>query len=192
MPPYGLPPPADDVAPRGTKAWRQAVNARRAAVGNSLWTQQARSGLNLSDPAALSAALAQMGITDEIGGGRHMRRYFMGDLPSEGFGMSSPERGISFALEREMPDWKQFRDRAVQLGMAPGYADNAYFPWSGWNTPGGPVDPRGMTEHLPGASSSTAPPVSIPEEDENPMPGMGSSSTYEDPLRRRRLNLGNI
>lgn len=133
---FGLPPPADDVAPRGTKAWRQAVNARRRGVADALWRAQHHERLNLPDPNAVSGYLSRLGITDEIGGGRHLRRLFMGDLPSEGFGMSQvPGRGnMSYAMEAYMPDWKWGRDYAIQGGHNTAPEANARFipgPWQG-------------------------------------------------------------
>jgi hypothetical protein len=114
----GEPPPADEVAARGTKEWRRAVDARRAWVGDQLWRAQATQGLNLSDPEAMSAQLGRMGITPEIGGGRHLRRLFLGDLAAEGFGKSSvPGRGdMAYGLEAYMPEWKQSFDRNRQGG----------------------------------------------------------------------------
>ena len=125
----GEPLPADEVAPRGTKAWRQAVNARRAFMGDQLWQMQAKENLNLSDPNALSGALGRLGITPEKGGGRHLYRLFMGDLPGEGFGMSSPDRGISYGLEAYMPDWKRYHDRMLQRGVPRRDAQAQYWPW---------------------------------------------------------------
>jgi hypothetical protein len=129
MPPTGWI-EADSVAPRGTKEWRQQVVRNRQAVGNAAWQAQAQNNLNLSDPEALSSWLASQGFKDERGGGRHMRNLFMGNLPSEGFGMSSPERGISMGLEAYMPDWKRWHDRALQNGKPRGVAEQAFFPWN--------------------------------------------------------------
>lgn len=137
MPPAGWI-EADSVAPRGTKEWRQQVVRNRQAVGNALWEAQARNQLNLSDPDAVSAFLAQQGFTDEKGGGRHMRNLFMGNLPSEGFGMSSPERGISYAMEAYMPDWKRWHDRDLQRGKTRAQAEMQY-PWAGAGTAGVPA-----------------------------------------------------
>jgi hypothetical protein len=125
---YPMPPPADDVAERGTKAWRQAVNARRAWTGNELWTAQARQNLNLSNMNDVTQFLASRGITNEIGGGRHALRLFTGDLPgSEGGGMGF--RGIPHAMEQYMPDWKFNLDRAIQGGQSRTDANQRFQPW---------------------------------------------------------------
>lgn len=115
--PYGRP-DADEVAPRGTKAWRQAVNANRRFVADSLWKMHAQGQLDLTDPQAMSRALISLGVTPEKGGGRHMYNLFLGQLPSEGFGMSTvPGReGMGYAMEAYMPDWKWNFDRARQGG----------------------------------------------------------------------------
>jgi hypothetical protein len=164
--------PADEVAPRGTKEWRQAVVRNRGLVGNALWQAQARERLNLSDPEALSAYLAKLGFTDEVGGGRHMRNLFLGNLGSEGFGMSSPERGISYALEAYMPDWKRWHDRDLQRGRTRVQAE-ANFPWAQGNTLGDLAAPE------PFNSAATFNPVSTDT-------SKSAFAPMDDPLRRRR------
>lgn len=186
MPYYPEPPHADDIAQRGMPAWKKAVLAHRAWAVKEGWTGQARGGLDLSNPDAMRAFWASRGITNEIGGGRHLLNLLMGNLPSEGFGMSSPERGISYAMEAYMPAWRWGRDRAVQHGMRPGFADNAYFPWSGWNTPGGPVDPRGTgAPNMPGAAPAPVVPTAAPEDPIDAPVGP------EDPWDRARKKRGN-
>lgn len=127
--PYGLPLPADDVAPRGTKAWRMAVDARRRAVADQAWRAQAMGRLDLSDQGQMSDFLAGLGITSEIGGGRHMRRLFLGDLPSEGWGQSpvAGRGGMSMALEQYIPAWRQGLDRAIQGGHLTRDRSGMYF-----------------------------------------------------------------
>lgn len=116
---YGQgPPPADSVAPRGTKEWRQAVAARQAWAADQVWSHQVGSGANISDKNALAQFLSTIGIEDVQGGGRHLFNLIMGNLPeSEGGGMNpDPNRDISWFLENQMPEWKQGVDRAIQGG----------------------------------------------------------------------------
>lgn len=179
MPYYQMPPPADDIAQRGTKAWRQAVMARRNWAANELWTAQARQNLDLSNPEALSRHLGTLGITPEVGGGRHMYRMFMGDLPSEGFGMSSPQRGISYALEAYMPDWKRYHDRTIQGGNPRGVTENMYFPWSPWNAPQATPTATGLPASTASASAAPMPAAMMPEdEDEEDRMGMAAWGGY--------------
>jgi hypothetical protein len=133
MPYYPEPPQADSLFPGGrpegpNKQWRRAVMAHRDWVGNELWTGQARDRLDLSSMDAVKQFLATRGIGPEKGGGLHTYRLFTGDLPTEGFGMGS--RGIPFAMEQYMPDWKQGLDRAIQGGMPRGEANQKFWPWA--------------------------------------------------------------
>lgn len=146
--------PADDVAERGTKAWRQQVNANRAFMANQLWTAQAQ-GQNLSDPDVRAAVMAQHGVGPEKGGGLHMYNLFQGNLGAEGFGMSSPERDIPYALEAYMPDWRFNLDRAIQGGMPRDQANAQFLPQgvphsAGYPSGGGGAAPTGTgTSYAP-------------------------------------------
>lgn len=110
------PAPADTLHPRGTKGWKQALDPRRGWAVGELWKAQAQGRLNLSDKKAVSDFLRGLDITDEVGGGRHLRNLILGNLESEGFGASPIRPDLSWAMERYMPDWKQGMDRAVQGG----------------------------------------------------------------------------
>lgn len=110
------PTPADNLFDRGTPGWKQALDPRRKWVGNELYKAQAGGRLNLSDKQAVSDFLRGLDITDEVGGGRHLRNLFLGNLGSEGFGASPIRPDLSWGMERYMPDWKQGMDRAVQGG----------------------------------------------------------------------------
>ena len=188
----GEPPHADDVAPRGTREWRQAVNAHRAWVAENLWQQQHTGNLNLSDPNQMRDALAGLGIADEVGGGRHAFNLFMpgGALASEGFGMS-PDRDIAYALEAYMPDWQHNRDRAIQGGMSRFDANTRFVP--GFT---GSVGAAGYPE-TSAASGTAAPSFAAPGPSR---PGIGTSESggmaggsmsynEDDPLKRARMAL---
>lgn len=148
----GEPPHADEVAERGTKAWRQAVDAHRAWVGNQLWTQQATNQLNLSDPNAMKQALSGLGINNEVGGGRHAWNLFLGQLPTEGFGMSPSRPDLSYAMEAYMPSWRHDLDRAIQGGMSRTDANTRFLP-SGAPGSAGPA-----SSGFPGSNAPTLAP----------------------------------
>ena len=115
---YGQgPTPADMVARRGTREWKNALDPRRKWAVGELWDAHVGQGLNLSDKRAVSDFLRGLGIEDVQGGGRHLWNIIMGNRPEEGFGMNDdPRRQISWAMERYMPDWKVGMDQAVQGG----------------------------------------------------------------------------
>jgi hypothetical protein len=172
------PPEADAVAERGTKAWRQAVNARRAWLGNELWTAQARQNLNLSDMDAVKQFLMSRDVTPERGGGLHQFRLFTGDLPqSEGGGMGF--RGIPFAMEQYMPDWKFNLDRGIQGGMPRAEANQRFQPWQ----PRTPDLSGGGTFQLP----SYAPNPTSPTGTLGTQPTLGTMGNDDD--WRKRLGL---
>lgn len=128
MPYYPEPPHADDIAERGTKQWRQAVKAHQDWIGNEGWTAHHRDGLDLGNTGAIQNWLASLGVTNEVGGGRHAYRMFTGDLPANEMGGMSG-RGIPYAFEATMPDWARFRDYTIQGGNPRGATDQMYFPW---------------------------------------------------------------
>lgn len=179
------PPKADDVAPRGTKEWRQAVNAHRAWIANELWMQQHYGGLNLTDKGAMANALGGLGVTNEVGGGRHAYNLFLGNLGQEGFGMSNvPGReGMAYAMEAYMPDWRFNLDRAIQGGMPRTDANAQFIPGQGgysgaaW-TPGGPMTAPTPGSTVPGLSGTS--PSYAPLEDD------------EDAWMKKRNTLGSL
>jgi hypothetical protein len=189
----GEPPHADDVAPRGTPEWRRAVDAHRQWIADQAWRAQSQRGLNLSDPEAMKAFLATLGVTNEVGGGRHAYNLFLGNLPSEGFGMSTlPGReGMSYAMEAYMPDWKRWIDRSVQGGTSRADANARFFPTGGFT----PVP-------NPAASTSVPTPAPNPAPSPNQIPGDIQTLTSDrDPwdmarsmFRRKRpgLTLGTL
>jgi hypothetical protein len=191
--------PADDVAERGTKAWRQQVDSNRLYTARQLWTAQAN-GMDMSDPNARAQVLAGLGITDEQGGGRHAYNLFQGNLGSEGFGMSS-FRDLPYAMEAYMPDWRFNLDRAIQGGMPRGEANSIYLPAG---TPGSAGYPgAGGASTTSGAASfaaPSAPSVAGPGSSEGAS-GSGVPMGYNDDdawrrarlaFKSRRMSLGSL
>lgn len=148
----GEPPHADDIATRGTKEWRRAVEAHQNWVGAQGWQAQANNQVNLSDPESVKRFLATLGITNEVGGGRHAYNMFLGQLPTEGFGMSPTRPDIAYAWEENMPDWKFNLDRAIQGGMSRTDANTRFLP-SGAPGSAGPA-----ASGFPGSNAPTLAP----------------------------------
>jgi hypothetical protein len=198
----GEPPHADDVAPRGTQEWRRAVTAHQKWVGEQLWNSNAIQGTNMSDPDSMKAALAALGIADEVGGGRHAYNMFMpgGALASEGFGVSNvPGRdGMAYALERFMPDWKFNLDRAIQGGMPRTEANQRFMPPEA-TMPGAASYPRPAPAPSGGGGPAPAPTGSfaapspsvagIGSSESGGMAGGSSVYSEDDALKRARRAL---
>lgn len=177
--------PADDLYARGTKEWRRQVVANRETAANAIWEAQAH-GQNISDPNVRANVLQGLGVGPEKGGGLHMYRMFMGDLPTEGFGQSS-FRDIPYALEAYMPDWRFNLDRAIQGGMPRQQANQMYLPAG---APGSAAPPSAGG----GAAASFAPggPTMFgPSSSAGSAPG-GVPLSDQDDWKKRRLTLGNL
>lgn len=111
---FGFSPP-DDLYPRGTPGWKKALNAFRTTKVSNLYQGAERGEVNLSDKDSLDAALARMGITNEVGGGRHFRNLVLGNHQ---FGGPSNTEGVNSFLDANRPYWKWHMDRALQGGHA--------------------------------------------------------------------------